>query len=93
MWTVALSQLRTQPRRYVSLVLAILIGTLFLAASFLVSSTAQRGDWQRDKRQRRDCENSGDCGHADQGAEPNESRLYSKRTVWPSAGTSTARSA
>ncbi|WP_423448296.1 ABC transporter permease [Micrococcus luteus] len=41
MWTVALSQLRTQPRRYVSLVLAILIGTLFLAASFLVSSTAQ----------------------------------------------------
>jgi putative ABC transport system permease protein len=40
-WTVALSQLRTQPRRYVSLVLAILIGTLFLAASFLVSSTAQ----------------------------------------------------
>lgn len=41
MWTVALSQLRTQPRRYVSVVLAILIGTLFLAASFLVSSTAQ----------------------------------------------------
>ena len=41
MWTVARSQLRTQPRRYVSLVLAILIGTLFLAASFLVSSTAQ----------------------------------------------------
>lgn len=41
MWTVALSQLRAQPRRYVSLVLAILIGTMFLAASFLVSASAQ----------------------------------------------------
>lgn len=41
MWTVALSQLRTQPRRYISVVLAILIGTMFLAASFLVSSTGQ----------------------------------------------------
>ena len=38
---LALSQLRTQPRRYVSLVLAILIGTAFLAASFLVSASSQ----------------------------------------------------
>lgn len=41
MWTVALSQLRTQPRRYISVILAILIGTMFLAASFLVSSSGQ----------------------------------------------------
>lgn len=41
MLKIALSQLRTHPRRYVSVVLAILIGTLFLAASFVVSSSAQ----------------------------------------------------
>lgn len=41
MLKIALSQLRAHPRRYVSVVLAILIGTLFLAASFVVSSSAQ----------------------------------------------------
>ena len=41
MWTVALAQLRTQPRRYVSVVLAVLIGTMFLAAASLVASSAQ----------------------------------------------------
>lgn len=41
MWTVALSQLRARRRRYASVVLAVLIGTMFLAASFLVASTAQ----------------------------------------------------
>ncbi|MDO5634881.1 MAG: ABC transporter permease [Micrococcus sp.] len=41
MHTIALSQLRTQPRRYISVVLAILIGTAFLAASFLVASSGQ----------------------------------------------------
>ena len=41
MWTVALSQLRTQSRRYLSVVLAILIGTMFLAASFLVAASGQ----------------------------------------------------
>ena len=41
MQRLALSQLKTQPRRYVSLVLAILIGTAFLAASFLVGASSQ----------------------------------------------------
>ncbi|MDY6055037.1 ABC transporter permease [Micrococcus sp.] len=41
MLTVALSQLRTQPRRYLAVVLAVLIGTGFLAAASLVGSTAQ----------------------------------------------------
>ncbi|MDO4239151.1 hypothetical protein, partial [Micrococcus sp.] len=41
MWTVALAQLRAQPRRYVSVVLAVLIGTMFLAAASLVASSAQ----------------------------------------------------
>ncbi|GAA4477278.1 FtsX-like permease family protein [Enteractinococcus fodinae] len=41
MWKVAISQLTTHPRRYVAVVVAIVLGTLFLAAALLVTSSAK----------------------------------------------------
>ena len=41
MWKLALNQLRSHPRRYVALLIAIVLGTMFLAASLLVTSSAK----------------------------------------------------
>lgn len=41
MWKLATSQLRLQPRRYVAVLLAIVLGTMFLAGSLLVTSSAK----------------------------------------------------
>ena len=41
MWKVAISQLTTHPRRYVAVVVAIVLGTLFLATALLVTSSAK----------------------------------------------------
>jgi len=41
MWKLAISQLRAHPRRYVAVLLAITLGTMFLAGSLLVTSSAK----------------------------------------------------
>lgn len=41
MWKLSLSQLRLQPRRYVAVLLAIALGTMFLAGAMLVTSSAK----------------------------------------------------
>src|SRR5699024_9942867 len=41
MWKLALNQLRSHPRRYVARLIAIVLGTMFLAASLLVTSSAK----------------------------------------------------
>src|SRR5690625_3250386 len=41
MWKLAVSQLRAHPRRYVAVLLAITLGTMFLAGSLLVTSSAK----------------------------------------------------
>ncbi|GAA2027025.1 FtsX-like permease family protein [Yaniella flava] len=40
MWKLAISQLRLHPRRYVAVLVAIVLGTMFLAGSLLVTSSA-----------------------------------------------------
>lgn len=41
MWKLAVSQIRSHPRRYVAVLLAITLGTMFLAAALLVTSSAK----------------------------------------------------
>ncbi len=41
MWKLSLSQLKTHPRRYIAVVLAITLGTMFLASALLVTSSAK----------------------------------------------------
>ena len=41
MWKLAVSQLRLHPRRYVAVLLAITLGTMFMAGSLLVMSSAK----------------------------------------------------
>ncbi|GAA4115403.1 ABC transporter permease [Enteractinococcus coprophilus] len=41
MWKLAISQLKSHPRRYVAVLLAITLGTMFLAGSLLVTSSAK----------------------------------------------------
>ncbi|MDN5742323.1 MAG: FtsX-like permease family protein, partial [Yaniella sp.] len=46
MWKLALSELKLHPRRYVAVLLAILLGTMFLAGSLLVTSSAKESTKQ-----------------------------------------------
>lgn len=46
MWKLAVSQLRLHPRRYVAVIIAIVLGTMFLAASLLVTSSAKESTKQ-----------------------------------------------
>lgn len=39
MWKIALAQIRATPRRYISILVAIVLGTMFFATSFLISSS------------------------------------------------------
>ena len=41
MWKLAISQLKSHPRRYVAVLLAITLGTMFLAGALLVTSSAK----------------------------------------------------
>lgn len=46
MWKLAISQLRLHPRRYLAVLLAIVLGTMFLAGSLLVTSSAKESTKQ-----------------------------------------------
>lgn len=46
MWKLAISELKLHPRRYVAVLLAILLGTMFLAGSLLVTSSAKESTKQ-----------------------------------------------
>lgn len=46
MWKLAISQLRLHPRRYVAVLVAIVLGTMFLAGSLLVASSAKESTKQ-----------------------------------------------
>lgn len=46
MWKLALSELKLHPRRYVAVLLAIVLGTMFLAGSLLVTSSAKESTKQ-----------------------------------------------
>lgn len=46
MWKLAISQLRLQPRRYVAVLIAIVLGTMFLAGSLLVTASAKESTKQ-----------------------------------------------
>ena len=41
MWKLAISQLKTYPRRYLAVIVAIVLGTMFLATSLLVTASAK----------------------------------------------------
>ncbi|MDN5731747.1 ABC transporter permease [Yaniella sp.] len=46
MWKLAISELKLHPRRYVAVLLAIVLGTMFLAGSLLVTSSAKESTKQ-----------------------------------------------
>lgn len=46
MWKLAISQLRLHPRRYIAVLVAIVLGTMFLAGSLLVASSAKESTKQ-----------------------------------------------
>src|SRR5699024_7924997 len=46
MWKLATSELKLHPRRYVAVLLAIVLGTMFLAGSLLVTSSAKESTKQ-----------------------------------------------